>query len=365
MSNKDLLAPLSFRNGKTARNRVFLAPMTNLQSHEDGTLSDDELHWLDVRAKGGFGVIETCASHVTKDGQGWAGELGIFGDEHLPGLTRLATTLREAGSTNLVQIFHGGARADGNVTGTRPFSASAEGEAPAAREATIEDIERVIAAFRDAAVRAHKAGFDGVELHGAHGYLLGQFLSTVQNRRTDEWGGSLENRARFMREITRQTRAAVPASFIVGMRISPEDFGQTKGVDLDDNLQLAKWLCDDGIDFLHISMWDSFSNTKKRPEEHALPLFRRATAADVPLVVAGSIWTRAQAEDLLGRGADAVALGRSAIANPDWPLRIQDPEWQPKRPPLTAQELRERGLSDTFVNYLRRFRGLVAETPAA
>jgi 2,4-dienoyl-CoA reductase-like NADH-dependent reductase (Old Yellow Enzyme family) len=364
MSQRDLFDGLSFRNGVKARNRIFLAPMTNMQSHDDGTLSDDELHWLDVRAKGGFGVISTCASHVTADGQGWKGELGIFDDKHLPGLTRLASTLRAAGSTNIVQIFHGGARADAKLIGGLPITASNEGDPPTAREATVDDIERFINAFRDAAVRAHRAGFDGVELHGAHGYLLGQFLSATGNRRTDEWGGSLENRARLMREATRRTRAAVPASFVVGIRISPEDFGQTKGVDLDENLQLAKWLCDDGIDFLHISMWDSFSNTKKRPEEHAIPLFRAAIPADVPLVVAGSIWTREQAEGLLAKGADGVALGRSAIANPEWPKQIADASWVPRRPPMTPEELKERGLSDSFVNYMRRFK-FVADAPAA
>jgi 2,4-dienoyl-CoA reductase-like NADH-dependent reductase (Old Yellow Enzyme family) len=364
MLHKDLLETFSFRNGVKAKNRVFLAPMTNLQSHEDGTLSDDEHRWLQTRAQGGFGVISTCASHVTADGQGWKGELGIFDDKHLPGLTRLATTLREAGSVSLVQIFHGGARADAKLIGEVPLTASNEGEPLTAREATVEDIERILNAFRDAAVRAHKAGFDGVELHGAHGYLLGQFLSATGNRRTDAWGGSLENRARLMREATRRVRAAVPASFVVGMRISPEDFGQTKGVDLDENLQLAKWLCDDGIDFLHVSMWDSFALTKKRPEEHAIPLFRAACPADVPVIVAGGIWTRQQAEDVLAKGADGVALGRSAIANPDWPHRIAEPGWEPRRPPLTAEELRERGLSETFVQYMRRFK-FVAETPAA
>ncbi len=362
MTQRQILETFSFRNGAKARNRVFLAPMTNLQSHDDGSLSDDELHWLDVRARGGFGVIESCASHVTPDGQAWKGELGIFDDNLLPGLTRLATTLREAGSTNLVQIFHGGARADAKLIGGLPLTASNEGEPLTAREATSEDIERFIAGFRDAAVRALKAGFDGVELHGAHGYLLGQFLSATGNRRTDEWGGSLENRARLMREVTRRVRAAVPASFVVGIRISPEDFGQTKGVDLDENLQLAKWLCDDGIDFLHVSMWDCFANTKKRPEEHAIPLFRAACPADVPIIVAGSIWTREQAELLLEKGADGIALGRSAIANPDWPLRITDPAWQPRKPPMTPAELRERGLSETFVNYMRRFR-FVADAP--
>jgi len=294
----------------------------------------------------------------------WRGELGIFDDKHIPGLTRLARAMREAGATSLVQIFHGGARADAKLIGGLPLTASDEGEPLTAQAATPDDIERIISAFRDAAVRAHKAGFDGVELHGAHGYLLGQFLSATGNRRTDEWGGSLENRARLMRETTRRVRAAVPDSFVVGIRISPEDFGQTKGVDLDENLQLAKWLCDDGIDFLHVSMWDSFANTKKRPEEHAIPLFRAATPADVPLVVAGGIWTREQAETLLAKGADGVALARSAIANPDWPKRIEDPNWQPRRPPMTPAELRERGLSDSFVNYMRRFR-FVADPPAA
>lgn len=364
MSQKELLEPFIFRNGVQAKNRIFLAPMTNQQSHDDGTLSDDELHWLHVRARGGFGVIETCASHVTTDGHSWRGELGIFDDKHIPGLTRLAKTLRESGATNLVQIFHGGARADGKLFGALPVTASNEGDPLTAREATIGDIERFIAAFRDAAVRAHKAGFDGVELHGAHGYLLGQFLSATGNRRTDDWGGSLENRARLMRETTRSVRAAVPASFVVGIRISPEDFGQTKGVDLDENVQLAKWLSDDGIDFLHISMWDSFANTKKRPDEHAIPLFRAAIPKDLPIVVAGSIWTREQAEGLLAKGADGVALGRSAIANPDWPKQILNPQWQPRRPPMTPEELRERGLSDSFVNYMRRFR-FVADPPAA
>lgn len=364
MSQKDLLGSFSFRNGVKARNRVFLAPMTNQQSHDDGTLSDDELLWLATRAEGGFGVVETCASHVTKDGQGWKGELGIFDDEHLPGLTRLANSLRSAGATSLVQIFHGGARADANVTGIRPLSASEEGQAPLAREATPEDIERILEAFRDAAIRAHKAGFDGVELHGAHGYLLGQFLSASANRRTDEWGGSLVNRARFMREATRRARAAVPASFIVGIRISPEDFGNARGLDLDENLKLAKWLCDDGIDFLHVSLWDAFANTKKRPEEHPIPLFRRALAEDVPLVVAGAIWTRQQAAQLLERGADGIALGRCAIANPDWPKRIMDSAWEPRRPPLLPEELRERGISDSFANYLRRFK-FVADAPAS
>src|SRR5690606_35508424 len=110
--------------------------------------------------------------------------------------------------------------------------------------------------FRDAAVRARRAGFDGVELHGAHGYLLSQFLSATMNRREDAWGGSFENRARLMREVVRAVRAAVPASFLVGVRLSPEDYFTARGLDLDENVTLAGLLADDGMDFLHLSLWD-------------------------------------------------------------------------------------------------------------
>ena len=362
MASKDLFSPLTFRNGRAARNRIALAPMTNLQSHDDGTLGGEELHWLEVRAAGGFGIVATCAAHVTKDGQGWPGELGIFDDTLLPGLTRLATMLRAHDAVSIVQIFHGGARADATVTGSRPFSASEiEGDPANPRAATLEDIERVIAAFRDAAVRAHHAGFDGIQLHGAHGYLLGQFLSATGNKRDDAYGGSFENRARLLRETTRAVRAAVPASFLVGVRLSPEDWGNAKGLDLDETLTLARWLADDGIDFLGVSLWDSFAHTKKRPDEHPIPLFRRALPEDVPLFVAGKIWTRAEAEALLAKGADGVSLARSAILNPDWPLRARDAAWEPRRPPMSAEELVERGLSPKFVEYMRRWRGFVTD----
>jgi 2,4-dienoyl-CoA reductase-like NADH-dependent reductase (Old Yellow Enzyme family) len=365
MAGTDLFAPLTFRNGVCARNRVVVAPMTNQQSHADGSLSDDELRWLALRAEGGFGVVETCAAHVALDGQGWEGELGIFDDRLLPGLTRLAGTLRTRGALGIVQIFHGGARSPAKLIGQRPFSASEiEGDPAQPRAATSDDIARVIVQFRDAAVRAHRAGFEGVELHGAHGYLLNQFLSAY-NRREDAYGGApFENRARLLREATRAVRAAVPASFVVGVRISPEDFGNSKGIDIDESLTLASWLADDGIDFLHISLWDSFANTKKRPEEHAVPLFRRALPAEIPLLVAGGVWTREQAETLLARGADAVALGRAAIVNPDWPASAEDPVWQPRRPPLTTEELRERGLSDGFIQYMRRWKGFVSDAAA-
>lgn len=359
-----LFDPLVFRNGLRAPNRAWLAPLTNLQSHDDGTLGDDELRWLAGCAAGGFGVTETCAAFVSQDGKGWPGELGVSSDVHLPGLRRLAAMLREAGSLGIVQLFHGGVRSPSKTTGMRPWSASEwQEDGPtfeAPRAATPADLEGAIVRFRDAAVRANAAGFSGVELHGAHGYLFSQFLSRTMNQRADAWGGALEGRARLLRETVRAVRAAVPPEFLVGVRLSAEDFGQARGLDLDESLTVARWLADDGIDFLHASLWDVLRNSLKRPAEHVVPLLRGVLPSDVVLVAAGKVWTRAEAETVLALGADAVAVGRAAIANPDWPNRLAA-DLELKRPPLTPAELGERGLSPSFVAFMRGWKGFVAE----
>ncbi len=362
-STSRLAEHLVFRNGVRARNRAWLAPMTNQQSHVDGTLSDEELHWLEMRARGGFGVVETCAAHVAKDGQGWPGELGIYDDHLIPGLTRLAATLAGHGALPIAQIFHGGVRAPSSLTGSQPWTASAhsdpnQGFEPS-RAATEDDIRTIIDRFRSAAVRAREAGFAGVELHGAHGYLLCQFLSRTMNMRTDSWGGSIEGRARLIREATRAVRGAVPDRFLVGVRLSPEDM--ENGLDLDESIEVARWLCEDGVDFLHLSFWDARANTKKRAEVHAVPLFRAATPKGLVLIAAGSVWTQADAEALFDKGADAVAVAKAAIANPDWAVSASDAGWEPRRPPLTVAELKERGLSEPFVNYMRNWKGFVAD----
>jgi 2,4-dienoyl-CoA reductase-like NADH-dependent reductase (Old Yellow Enzyme family) len=359
-----LFEPYRFRCGVSSKNRVALAPLTNGQSHADGTLADEELRWLARRAAGGFGVITTCAAYVAQDGKAWAGELGVHDDADLPGLRRLAAAIGEHGALGVVQLFHGGLRAEPSVSGLPTWSASAHHEdAPgfvAPRAGTDDDVARVIAAFAAAARRCADAGFDGIELHGAHGYLLSQFLSTIYNRRADRWGGSLENRARLVREVTRAVRAAVPAGFVVGVRLSPEDFGQARGVDLDETLEVARGLCDDGVDYLHLSLWRAQLNTRKRPDAHAVELFRAAVPADVALFAAGSVWTAGEAQALLDRGADLVALGRSAIVNPDWPRLAAEPAWEPRRPPLTPAEYADIAVSPAFIDYLRKFKNLVA-----
>ncbi len=356
-----LLESMTFANGITAPNRVWLAPMTNQQSHDDGTLSDDELQWLKARSEGGFGVIESCATHVALDGQGWPGELGIYSDDMIPGWRRLSESIQSDNALLLAQIFHGGARAMATDDGLAPWSCSATEEGDqSVRRGTKDDIERVIDDFAAAAGRAQSAGADGVELHGAHGYLLCQFLSSTMNRRQDRWGGTLENRARLLRNVMQATRDAVDDDFVVGVRLSPEDFGSTRGLDLDESLQVAQWLCDDGADFIHISLWDAMKNSQKRPDVHPARVFRDGLPREVPVITAGNIWTEDDGLKQLGYGANAVALGRSAIANPAWPRRIIEEGATPTRPPLSEQQLRDRALSDAFIDYMRGWDGFVS-----
>ncbi|MFP2932099.1 NADH:flavin oxidoreductase [Pyxidicoccus sp. 3LG] len=355
----DLFAPLSLRNNVSVRNRIWLAPLTNMQSHADGTLSDDELRFLAARADGGFGLVETCAAHVAQDGKAWQGELGVHDDAMLPGLTRLAARLHQGGALASSQLFHGGLRADPTVSGLERWSASEHSEEDIRCRAGSEaDIQGAIGAFANAARRCAQAGFDSVELHGAHGYLLSQFLSTVYNRRTDGWGGSLENRSRLIRETVRAVRRAAP-SLVLAVRLSPEDFGQAKGLDLDETVEVAKMLAEDGMEILHLSLWRAALNTKKRPESHATPLFRAALPSHVKIVVAGNIWTREDAEAQLAHGADAVALGRPAIANHNWPERARRGD-AIQRPPVAPEILRGEALSDTFVHYMRQWKNFVA-----
>jgi 2,4-dienoyl-CoA reductase-like NADH-dependent reductase (Old Yellow Enzyme family) len=358
-------APLTLRSGLVLNNRAAVAAMTNGQSLVDGRTGDDEIHWLARRADGGFGCVATCAAYVSRDGKAWDGQLGIDRDDELEGLARFAERVQRGGCAGMVQLFHGGVRATQRLTGEQVWSATTfhedgkDFETP--REATEADIERVIGDFIAAAARAQKAGWNGVELHGAHGYLLTQFMSATQNTRGDRWGGAaLDNRARLVREVMRGVRARVGPKFSVGVRLSFESGGNAKGLDFDEIVQVAKWLCDDGADFIHASLFYAERNTRKYPDQHPIPLIRAALPKDVALFACGNIWTGSDAAAALDRGADVVALARCAIFNPDWPRHAMTPGWEPRRPPATPDELAALAVSPAFVTYLRHFKNLVA-----
>jgi 2,4-dienoyl-CoA reductase-like NADH-dependent reductase (Old Yellow Enzyme family) len=354
-----LLSMLQLSHGPALRNRFVLAPLTNCQSHADGTLSEDEFRWLTMRAQGGFGLTMTCAAHVQATGQGFPGQLGVFSDELLPGLTRLASAIRAAGSLGVVQLHHAGMRSPSELIGQQPLCPS-DNEETGAREMSAGEVRQAIEAFVAAAARAERAGFDGVEIHGAHGYLVCQFLSAEINKRSDRYGGSLENRARILFEIVEGVRERCGKDFILGVRLSPERFG----IRLEEARRVAQRLMQEArIDFLDMSLWDVF----KEPEEEEfrgrslLSCFTELDRGPVKLGAAGKIMGGPDALHCLEAGVDFVVIGRGAILHHDFPGKVAaDAQFHAIATPVTADYLRNEGLGPAMVEYMRRWKGFVA-----
>lgn len=340
--------PMSLRHGHAWRNRVALAPLTNTQSHADGTLSDDELAWLTARGRGGFGLTMTCAAHVSQAGQAWAGQLGIADDRHLPGLTRLADGLRQTGTRSAVQLHHAGRRADPAVSGVPLQCPWAPDEDTPAM--TTEEVVLSIGDFAAAAVRAERAGFDGVEVHGAHGYLVGQFLDGRHNHRTDGYGGTLEHRVRFLFEVLTAVRDATGPDFQVGLRLTPEG----NGITVEEGREVARQVLASGlVDYLDMSLWDVFMHPRSGGDvlliDHFMDLPRHGTQ----LGVAGGVLSAEDAAWCLARGADFVSVGIGGILHHDWPTRaIADDSFAARQRPVRPEVLLEEHVSQSFIDYL-------------
>ncbi len=359
-----LFSPLTLAHGPAWKNRFMLAPLTNTQSHPDGVLSDVEYNWLTLRAKGGFGLTMTCAAHVQAVGQGFPGQLGAFDDKHLEGLARLAAGIKAHGSVSSLQIHHAGNRSPKELVGT-PVCPSDDTKT-GARALTLAEVEALRDAYIAAAVRAEKAGFDGVEIHGAHGYILAQFLSAEINHREDRYGGSLENRARIIMEIIDGIRASTKADFQLGLRLSPERFG-LKLAEIRD--VAAEILRDQKIDFLDMSLWDVAKEPNE--DEHKgrtlMSVFTDLPRGQVRLGAAGKVMTGKDAAGVLDAGCDYVVVGRGAILRHDFPKRVQaDANYISPPTPVTIQHLLDEGLSPAFVQYMRQWPNFVeAEATAA
>lgn len=345
---------IKFPCGATMKNRFGLAPMTNCQSHENGQLSDDEFTWLTKRAEGGFGLTMTCASHVQEIGKGFPGQLGIFSDALMDGHKRLASEIKNHGSLAVIQLHHAGLRSPEKLIGEAPVSPSAN-EKHGSRALSLEEVHQLRDDFIAAAVRSQKCGYDGIEVHGAHGYIICQFLSSQYNQRTDEYGGSLTNRARLLFEIVDGIREACGKDFLLGVRLSPERFGM-------DILEIkevcARLIAEENTDFLDISLWDCF----KYPEDEAYKdhtLLEHFTSLDykhVKWTVAGKIRNGKEVHQILDAGVDFVSIGRSAILHHDFPkLVMENPDFEPVPNPVSKEHLRKEGLGEKFVDYMSRW----------
>ena len=356
-----LFDPLSFTHGPDMKNRFMLAPLTNSQSHDDGVLSDEEFHWLTMRAKGGFGLTMTCASHVQAIGQGFPGQLGVFSDTHIEGLTRLATAIKSHNSVAVCQLHHAGMRSPTEIIGEPPVCPS-DNEESGARGLSTAEIQQLVSDFIAAATRAEKAGFDGVEIHGAHGYILCQFLSSEINQRNDQYGGSLENRSRILVEIIDGIRKQCRSDFMLGVRLSPERFG----MQLAEILIVAQRLMNEGqIDFLDMSLWDVFKepNDEDMQGRSLLSYFTELNRNGVRLGIAGKIRTPAEAEKALAAGVDWIMLGRAAILHHDFPDQYRkNADFAPVENPVSREHLVKEGLSEKFIAYMANsWEGFVAK----
>ena len=351
-------SPITFSCGKVMKNRFMLAPLTNQQSHEDGSLSDAELRWLTMRAQGGFGMVMTCAAHVQAIGKGFKGQLGIFSNNLKPGHEKLTKAIKSYGSLAVIQLHHAGMRSPYEVIKAKAVCPS-EHKKYNARALSLEEVHQLREDFIEAAVRSKDCGYDGVEVHGAHGYILTQFLSAEINQRKDDYGGTLENRARLLFEIVNGIRAHCGSDFLLGVRLSPERFGMK----LHEIKQVAQKLIDEAqIDFLDLSLWDCFKTPEDDPNrdlsllDHILELNYRK----VKLTVAGQIRTGKDIERVRNAGVDFVTIGRAAILHHDFPKRvINNPQFTPIHLPVSHAYLEKEGLSPIFINYMKRWEGFV------
>jgi len=327
-------------------NRIVLPSMTTRAADAGGFVTEDTLAYYQARAAGGVGLVTVEMASPEKAGRHRCHELGIYDDRFLPGLTRLVDMIHRGGAKASIQLGHGGGHTRRDICGETPIAPSAiphpvfevTFETVVPEEMTKARIEQTKAAFVAAAERAQRAGFDCVEIHAAHGYLISQFHNAFENRRRDEYGGSLENRARFGLEILCAVKAAVPGTAVI-YRISVEDFFP-KGMHYAEGKQAAIWAAEAGADALHVTA----GHYRSLPSAAMMipPMrLREATfldyAADIrarvkiPVIAVGRLGDPVIAAEAVTRGkADLIALGRPLIADPEWFNKLRRGE-RPRR----------------------------------
>jgi 2,4-dienoyl-CoA reductase-like NADH-dependent reductase (Old Yellow Enzyme family) len=344
----DLLSPLTIR-GITLRNRIVMSPMCQYIA-EDGLASDWHLVHLGSRAAGGVGLVMVEATAVTPEGRITPGDLGIWGDQHIEPLARIARFVTSQGAIAGIQLAHagrkasceqpwlGGARLKTTELGGWPVSAPSpipfnDGDPPPI-ELDEKGISRVVAAFESAVRRALTAGFKLIELHAAHGYLLHEFLSPLSNHRTDQYGGSLENRMRLLLRVAGRIRSLVPADRPVFVRISATDWVEG-GWDADQSVVLARHLKDLGIDLIDASSGGLVPKARIPVGKGYQVPFARQIRETVGIMTGavGLITEPAHANEIVTAGdADLVFIAREFLREPYWALKAQaelgaEPAW--------------------------------------
>ena len=324
-----LFQTYTLNNGVTIKNRLVVAPMTHFGSQADGLISDQERTFLSNRA-GDMGMFITAATLVQKDGKAFHGQPEATGEHCLDSLKETAQILQRQGAKAILQIHHGGSKAiDELLDGLDKISASAS-EAEHAREATAKEVEALIASYAQAADLALRAGFDGVEIHGANTYLIQQFYSAQSNRRNDQWGGSLENRMRFplavIDAVVDVREKHQRDDFIIGYRFSPEEPGDD-GLTMTETGALIDALVQKPLQYLHVSLWE-FDKKIRRGGDTAqtrMQFIHERINGKLPLIGVGNLFTADQILAAYETGwAEFIALGKTVMINPHIATQIRE-----------------------------------------
>ena len=348
-----LFQTYTLNNGVTIKNRLAVAPMTHFGSQADGLISDQERTFLSNRA-GDMGLFITAATLVQKDGKAFHGQPEATGEHCLDSLKETAQILRQQGTKAILQIHHGGSKAiDDLLDGLDKISASAN-EAEHAREATAEEVEALIASYAQAADLALRAGFDGVEIHGANGYLIQQFYSAQSNRRNDQWGGSLENRMRFPLAVVDAVVAVREKhqrdDFIIGYRFSPEEPGED-GLTMTETGALIDALVQKPLQYLHVSLWE-FDKKIRRGGDTAqtrMQFIHERINGKLPLIGVGNLFTADQILAAYETGwAEFIALGKTVMINPHIATQIREGREDEIETQLDPTRADHYGLPDTL-----------------
>ncbi len=318
-----LFSPFSVKS-TTFRNRVVMPPMVTGTAATDGAVTDEIVEHYGRRADAGTGTIIVEATYVDNGGRCWARGLGAAEDRHVAGLRRLAERIHGAGAIAAIQLVHGGPQASAEVSGTSTVGPSAvppSAGAPAPRELARGEIMRIEERFAEAAARAIAAGFDAVEVHGAHGYLLDSFLSSQRNVRTDEYGGPIEARMRMLAETCALVRGRLGDRGLVICRISI--FNKLdEGFARDDFAALVRGLAQAGIDVLHLS-----TDGVLKPyfgDRRSLGQWVKEFSS-LPVIAAGGLGDPADAERAVAEGhCDLAAVGNAMMEHADWTARARE-----------------------------------------
>ncbi len=330
MKHKELLEPFTLKNGVTLKNKVVMAPMTTWSGNTDFTISDEEVAYYEKRVNG-VGLVITGCTHVAASGIGFTDEFAGYDDKYIPSLRKLARAAKQGGAPAILQIFHAGNKALPELIPGRDLVSSSsiqdkgwgESSGIIPRALSHEETLDMIKSFGETTRRAIEAGFDGVEIHGAHGFLIQNFLSPYFNQRTDQWGGSLENRLRFPIEVVREVKRVIEQhakqNFILGYRFSPEERSQRDGLRMEEAYTLIDRLAEEHVDYIHASL-DHVLSMPVESQSHKTRMELIAEYVDgrIPLIAAGSVIEPTLATQALNSGASLVAIGRALIMNPDW-----------------------------------------------